>query len=151
MSGHWTPARRRRYAERVPDWTKATLGERLDYIAKARGVSRNKLAERAGVSSGEISRLAHRPRPSAKRLGQIAKAWDVSLDWLANGEGPPFVQNRLPDRYPNRAVAAEIARAGGVTEAAVSSVLGDQLDGEDRSVLWWIHRMEHREVLQRDG
>ncbi len=135
----------------MPDWSRTTLRERLDHVAAVRGVSQNKLAERAGISSGEISRLAHRPRPSAKRLAQIAKAWDVSLDWLTSGDGAPFVVPRSKDRYPNRGVAAEISRAGGVSQAAVESVLGDDIGDDDRSVLWWIHRMELREVMQRDG
>lgn len=137
-----------------PKWNESTLAERLDHVARVRGVSQNEIARGAGIAPGAFSLLRKRPRPSAEKLGQIARAWGVSLDWLSFGNGAPFVSTAGPDRYPNRAQAAQIALAGGVSQAAVHDVLQDVLNEAegDPPVLWWIHRMELREnAMRRSG
>ena len=132
----------------APTWSDSTLKERLHHVADLRGVSQTALGERAGIRKGEMSNLMRRPRPSAAKLGAIASAWGISLQWLANGRGPVEDHAPPPDRYPNRAVAGRIAQDGGVPRAAVDAVLREPLDlASDQPVLWWIHRMERRAML----
>ena len=136
------------------DWTTTTLEERINFLREVRGdVSLNVLGERAGIASGPMSRLTKRPRPSAAKLGAIARAWRADLGWLASGTGPAPVAQALDlaDRYPNRAEAARLAMADGrFDEGAITDVLGDQLEHEsDLSVVQWLDIMRLREQMRR--
>lgn len=113
-----------------------------------RGVSQTALGARAGIPKGEMSNIMRRPRPSAAKLGAIASAWNVRLEWLTSGMGPVEDLAVANDRYPNRALAATIALQGGIGEAAVRAVVEEALDlAEDPPVLWWIHRIERNNML----
>jgi hypothetical protein len=128
------------------------------------------LAVRIGPALPRVSRLfgGYIKTVEAQTL---AVALNVDPTWLATGlakaptpTGPmvpmpggydptAFVAERtleLEDRYPNRAIAAGIARRGGVAKEAIASVLEDQLQADvDPPELWWLDRMRLRENMLR--
>ena len=73
------------------DWTRSSLGERVDHVCRLRGWSLKKLGEEAGFDSGVMSRLAARTATIAgapDTLARLAKAARVNVLWLMLGEGP---------------------------------------------------------------
>lgn len=73
------------------DWTKTSLGERVEHICQLRGWSLNKLGEEAGLASGVMSRLARREATVAgapDTLAKVADAGGVNVLWLMLGRGP---------------------------------------------------------------
>ena len=99
------------------DWTKSTLGERIEFLWNLRGVTQNELGKRAGLKSGSISRLANKTAPVAGSLDsvrQLADAWDVPLEWLAYGRRSPFDvlggEGETADPVPERATVIAMAR-----------------------------------------
>ena len=66
---------------------KITLEERIEEQIKRRGWTQGQLAARSGVKQGHISLiLSGARRPRWDILAALARALDVSLDWLATGE-----------------------------------------------------------------
>jgi len=120
-----------------------------------------------GISQGTFSRLfsGYIRTVEPATLIKVARAVQADPTWLVSGIGiaptatgvvPPMPGTLYaPERTPeeqcvNRATAAEIARAGGVGEDAVRSVLLEAYSaGDDRPVLWWIDRMRLRELMLR--
>ncbi|MFT3767402.1 MAG: helix-turn-helix transcriptional regulator [Minicystis sp.] len=73
------------------DWTKTSLGKRVDHVCQLRGWSLNKLGEEAGLASGVMSRLARREATVAgapDTLAKVADAGGVNVLWLMLGRGP---------------------------------------------------------------
>ena len=68
------------------------LRERLLKIRKEKGLSREKLAEMAGVSTSTITFLENGRNESSKFLVEIANALGVSAEWLKDGteQGSPI-------------------------------------------------------------
>jgi transcriptional regulator with XRE-family HTH domain len=136
--------------------TFVTFGERVLKACVLRGMTLGDLEREAKLSRGYASRISRDERggkrPSRTTVEKIAAALRVDPDWLADEKGPAptsktFVE--APDRYPHRAEAARIARDGGVDAEAIQSVLQDRYDGDDLSVLEWLHRIERRHYLLR--
>lgn len=69
-----------------------TLGERIEYLLKQRGLSQRALAAKVGISQQTIHYLIH-PRsgePAKSRfVADIAAQLNVSPSWLATGQGLP--------------------------------------------------------------
>jgi transcriptional regulator with XRE-family HTH domain len=73
------------------DWTRTSLGERVEHVCAIRGWSLNRLGEEAGLASGVISRLARREANTAgapDTLARVADAAGVNVVWLMLGRGP---------------------------------------------------------------
>jgi transcriptional regulator with XRE-family HTH domain len=68
-----------------PEW--AVVGERLEWLEKALGLSGNRLAIELGLNRQTWSRyrLGQRELPIAL-AGEMRKRWGCSLDWLYFGE-----------------------------------------------------------------
>lgn len=72
-----------------------TLSDRIEWILEARGVSQRELSRRAGLKEPHVGLIIKRFRadPAAgieqATLMGLAKAGDVSLQWLSTGEGTP--------------------------------------------------------------
>jgi DNA-binding XRE family transcriptional regulator/predicted GIY-YIG superfamily endonuclease len=75
------------------------LGERTIRRRKQLGLSQNSLADLAHIGRGELSRIenGHRPNTSAGVAVLLARALDVSVEWLVTGE----------ERASSHATAAE--------------------------------------------
>lgn len=64
---------------------------RITEIRKKNGLSINKLADKCGVNSANLSRsLAGKASLSDRVIYKIANALHVSVDWLENGIEPMF-------------------------------------------------------------
>ena len=65
-----------------------TLGARVEQARKARGLTQDELAQKAGYSNrGAICRIEQGTFvPSVATLIEIAKALGVTLDWLCETE-----------------------------------------------------------------
>jgi len=64
-----------------------TLGERLAYARKARGVTQKDLAKRAGVVQSAIANTEGRQAQTSLYTVQIAYALKINPLWLATGQG----------------------------------------------------------------
>ncbi|UJH75027.1 helix-turn-helix domain-containing protein (plasmid) [Burkholderia cenocepacia] len=65
------------------------IGERIRLERRKRGWSQNELAKRSGVTQGLISQIENGTNDSSKHLPGLARALDVSVDWLETGKGDP--------------------------------------------------------------
>lgn len=64
------------------------IRERLEKVKEVKGITTNRLAKESGVDSGNLSRgLSGKIAISRNVCEKIAKAWDVSVDWLVSGMG----------------------------------------------------------------
>lgn len=63
------------------------IGERIRQERRKRKWSQEELARRAGVTQGLISQMENGTNDSSKYLTSIARALDVSPDWLESGKG----------------------------------------------------------------
>lgn len=131
-----------------------TVGERVLEAMKARGLGFNELDRALGKSQGYTSRLTRSDRnPRSDTVQALAEALGVAYVWLLEGRGDmvlgePEGAADEAERYPNRNVAARLARTMGVAERAIESVMRDRLDFPgDPEVKWWVTTMQHREAL----
>lgn len=70
-----------------------TLGERLDALCKARGLSHNELARRCGISQPSISRIvANEQNPTLETVEAMARHLQATVSQLV-GEAPLDVQD----------------------------------------------------------
>ena len=63
------------------------LKDRIQELCKCRRTSMNKVESDLGFGKGYISKLG-KSTPNAKKIQQIADYFDVSVDYLMNGEEP---------------------------------------------------------------
>jgi transcriptional regulator with XRE-family HTH domain len=128
------------------------LGDRVKHVRQLRGLGSAELDRLAGAAIGTTSRLESKQRGkfggTATTVARVAKALGVSMQWLMTGQGP--MEETEQDPIPNRALAASIAREGGIEEAAIQAVLALPVkDPESRTVLWWINAFQTREAFHR--
>lgn len=104
---------------------------RITEIRKKNGLSINKLADKCGVNSANLSRsLAGKASLSDRVIYKIAHALNVSVDWLEKGIEPMF--------SPTVASPSEVG-AGiiGSNIDASNSKGGTQTIGNDAEVALW--------------
>ena len=104
---------------------------RITEIRKKNGLSINKLADKCGVNSANLSRaLAGKASLSDRVIYKIAHALNVSVDWLEKGIEPMF--------SPTVASPSEVG-AGiiGSNINASNSNGGTQTIGNDAEVALW--------------
>ncbi|WP_235421188.1 LexA family transcriptional regulator [Erwinia oleae] len=64
-----------------------TLASRLNIAMSTMGFTQGALAKASGVSQPTIWRLTKGEAEGSRKLVDIARALDVNVEWLANGEG----------------------------------------------------------------
>lgn len=138
-----------------------TLGDRIRAALAARGINQTELERRAGFSRGYVSRLLDGKRggkrTSHTAVSAIAIALNVRPEWLSTGDEPMDAEGTLSIplpglRFPNGAMAARIAREGGIAEPAIQDVLAEPLEiDKDPPVLWWLDRMRACALLLEQG
>jgi phage repressor protein C with HTH and peptisase S24 domain len=70
--------------------------------------NRQEAADIAGVTPEHLaSYIRGSAKPPFELLNRLASAKGVSLDWLASGEGPQFVEGEMPDGFVAVAVQPE--------------------------------------------
>jgi transcriptional regulator with XRE-family HTH domain len=134
------------------------LSDRLRQAMTSKGISGQRLEREAGVSRGYVSRLLRGHRGAsitADQLGALARALDVSPEWLqrggAEGVGAMTTIHLEPsadDPCPARTAAAELALEGGAPPWAVARVLGLPPDPV-RSVYSWLREIVHAQESAR--
>lgn len=65
-----------------------TIGERLKEARHAANLSQEALARRAGVTQGLIGQIENGRNKGSKHAAALARALNVSADWLESGTGP---------------------------------------------------------------
>jgi len=129
-----------------------TVKDRVRVAREARGWSKNELEKRAKVAVGYISRLEAGERGQTRgitdsTLEKLATALGVSSEWLRSGEGSMYAEERQQP-VPNRRLAEQIARDGGLPEAAIATVISRPgADENEHSVLWWLEEMQLAAVM----
>lgn len=69
------------------------INNRIDLLIKDLGITKTRFAESLHVSSQFISSLCSGAKqPSERTISDICREFNVSLDWLQNGEGEMYVQ-----------------------------------------------------------
>ncbi|HBC1013016.1 TPA: helix-turn-helix transcriptional regulator [Escherichia coli] len=63
-----------------------TFSERLNFAMRLRGFSQGRLAREVGMAQSSVNQLLNKANGSRKTV-EIAKALDVSAEWLASGVG----------------------------------------------------------------
>ncbi len=105
---------------------------RITEIRKKNGLSINKLADKCGVNSANLSRsLAGKASLSDRVIYKIAHALNVSVDWLEKGIEPMF--------SPTVASPSEVGAGiiGSNINASNSKGGGTQTIGNDAEVALW--------------
>lgn len=65
------------------------IGNRLRQERRKRGWSQDELARRAQVTQGLISQIENGTNNGSKYLNTLARALEISADWLETGKGDP--------------------------------------------------------------
>lgn len=65
-----------------------SFGDRLRTAREAAGLTQSQLAQRVGVTQGQISKLELGERDESTKTAEIAHECGVSAYWLATGRGP---------------------------------------------------------------
>lgn len=127
-----------------------TLLGRILILSQLAGGQRE-LSRRAKLSNAYIGSLLTRLRElpeagiSAASASAIARAGQVSIDWLLEGAGAG------PDRYPNRLLAIRMAGET-VSDGAIEEIRSVQMHREaDLSVGEWVDRILEVDRRQRKG
>lgn len=87
-----------------------TIAERLKEAREAADLTQEQLAERAGVSQSTIGNLESGIRKNPRELLSIAKALNVSAEWLKDGKLP--VKPALNSDHPPMGDYAKITQSG---------------------------------------
>jgi transcriptional regulator with XRE-family HTH domain len=126
------------------------IAERIELIMRQQNLSARELGRRAGLKGSAVSNTiaALKQDPGAvtlRTLMGIAEAANVPLSWLVTGEEVP---NASTPASSSRDEAARLARAEGVWEEAIRSVLAEQPSPSEstKPARWWLLRMQMREL-----
>jgi transcriptional regulator with XRE-family HTH domain len=136
----------------------SSLLQRMKDVMKARGWSEREWARRAGLKEEAnvnqiIRALRNDPDPekvagSAELFVKLAKAANVSLDWLLGGRGSPYsftVDVHDDPRYPSRARVIGVAHLLGFSEGAIRALLEHAPD-RDPGPDYWLRVLQAEQV-----
>ena len=74
------------------------LGDRLKWIRKDKGLTQQAFARPLSTSSGYISEVEQgKKSPGSEFLLSLMRVYRISVDWLLNGEGEPYLPNNGPE------------------------------------------------------
>ena len=110
-----------------------SFGKKLKQLRKEKGWSQDELAANAGIDGRQISRYENdRVMPSVDVVIKIAKAYDVSLDFL------------LLDKTARRPLQQPLGKL-----ATRVLALGDLSDDDERSLLHMLEAIEAKNRLKK--
>lgn len=105
----------------VQNFSARTLARKLDRRMLQLGLSQQALAQKSGVSDSEVSRLlkGQSKRPGLHNILRLARALDVSVDFLADDtlQDDPFQD--LPSAPPEEEAVLELVRSIGSREVSM--------------------------------
>lgn len=117
------------YPEEVAD---VSLGEKLKQLRKEKGWSQDEFAYHVQIDGRQVSRYENgRVMPSVDVIVKIAKAYDVSIDYLLVDDAP-----RRPARPPSGKRAERVLSLGPLSE------------DDEKSLLNWLDAIEARQKLK---
>lgn len=117
------------YPEEVAD---VSLGEKLKQLRKEKGWSQDEFAYHAQIDGRQVSRYENgRVMPSVDVIVKIAKAYDVSIDYLLLDDVP-----RRPARPPSGKLAERVLSLAPLSE------------DDEKSLLNWLDAIEARQKLK---
>ena len=93
--------------------------ERICHLAKARGISINKMLKDADLSTSIIDNMKRNQRPSIDKIQTIAEYFNVSIDYLVGRTDVTEVNRRVVHKYHDEEIASApyiAADDGGITE-----------------------------------
>ncbi len=73
----------------------ASLSERLTFLIETSGIKKNHLASKIGISPQAINHLCNKGASRSKYTEEIAKLLNANPEWLAHGEGKPFLMDTI--------------------------------------------------------
>jgi hypothetical protein len=141
----------------------AYIRERLRKECAVRGVA-TKIAHATGFSSAHITNIQKDERGVGEDLADaLATYWRLTPESLrieaerwakenpnkVSGRAVALLRPGTPgDPYPNRTLAAQLAREAGIAEEPIASVLAEDVppDRAGWPALWWADRMRRREL-----
>jgi len=121
------------------DWTRASLGERVDHICRIRGCSLNELAQRSGHDPAVLSKLSRNAETVAGKpltLDSVAEAAGVNVEWLTYGRGPIEGKGMLREQPDWEAVLAQAQNAQRGIPDEVWRIVGDTVFPSPRPLDW---------------
>jgi transcriptional regulator with XRE-family HTH domain len=96
-----------------------SLGEKLKQLRKEKGWSQDELAYHAQIDGRQVSRYENdRVMPSVDVIVKVAKAYDVSIDYLLLDDVP-----RRPARPPSGKLAERVLTIAPLSEEDENSIL----------------------------
>jgi transcriptional regulator with XRE-family HTH domain len=115
-----------------PEVADVSLGEKLKQLRKEKGWSQDELAFHAQIDGRQVSRYENgRVMPSVDVIVKIAKAYDVSIDYLLLDDVP-----RRPARPPSGKLAERVLSLAPLSE------------DDEKSLLNWLDAIEARQKLK---
>jgi transcriptional regulator with XRE-family HTH domain len=106
------------------------LGKRVKEARDAAKFSQAQLAEKVGISQAAIHLLEQRDSESSKFLAELARALDVTPDWLKDGRGATNDQRRKydagDDKTPSDETHVIIPRYNVAASCGLSSFLSSR-------------------------
>jgi transcriptional regulator with XRE-family HTH domain len=152
------------HAKSVQTEVSLYLQFRLRDLLASGKLDANTIAEKAGVTKGQISQLKnHAVGVGWKTLKGMGEVLGMSVDEIEAASSKWAKQHgdllktaieepkvELPERYPNRLLAAEVARRSGISEQAINSVMSWSLKSrQDPNPLEWLEDIRSEERRMR--
>lgn len=118
-----------------------TLGERIRYARKFRGITQTQITEACGISSGNLSGIENnKVSPTAATLFSLKRILQVSVDWLLTGEGDMLPKERAdapPWRLSDYQKDVAEREFGNLLESQVALINAfEKLTLEDKDEIW---------------
>lgn len=114
-----------------------STSQRIRQLRDQRGLSQLSLALKAGVTQGTISQLENNPSQGSKYLAAIARALDVSVDWLETGKGPMERPPKVPIDPSESDQFIAIRKVAFRISAGIAGFAVDYLDSDDGGPLFF--------------
>lgn len=79
----------------------STFSARVNFLIKTRGISKQWLADKLGISKQALNYLInHAIKP--KYIDELAEYLQASPAWIASGEASPFIENKAADTVTSK-------------------------------------------------
>jgi hypothetical protein len=70
-----------------------SLSKRLNFLIESAGIKKTHLASKIGISPQAINHLCNKDASRSRHTKDLAKILNANPQWLASGEGDPFITN----------------------------------------------------------
>ncbi|RKU03377.1 phage repressor protein [Burkholderia sp. Nafp2/4-1b] len=131
-----------------------TLASRLKQARLAAKLSQGQLARLVGVSQGLIGQIESHKNQGSRHITALARAVNVSPDWLETGKGPRQRDTAAGDYPPAPGALTLVETAPGENESedeyAWLPRLVVELSPRDKKVVWYIDKKGPKQAFNRD-